>query len=195
MKSDVIIVTSKGAQTEAALKQVEKVAEYKDLSHKNALHLRLLTEEAMGLMRAITGNVEGKFWIEEDKDEFKLHLQVETDMDENQRKQLISASSSGQNEAAKGIMGKIRSFFEPEEGIPMFIDYSMVDYPSSYPYYMDWSLREYERQVQASMEKERKGAAEAWDELEKSVISHLADDVKVSIKGRNVEMTIYKKMA
>ena len=195
MKSDVIIVTSKGAQTEAALKQIEKVAEYKDLSHKNALHLRLLTEEAMGLMRAITGNVEGKFWIEEDKDEFKLHLQVETDMDENQRKQLISASSSGQNEAAKGIMGKIRSFFEPEEGIPMFIDYSMVDYPSSYPYYMDWSLREYERQVQASMEKERKGAAEAWDELEKSVISHLADDVKVSIKGRNVEMTIYKKMA
>ena len=195
MKSDVIIVTSKGAQTEAALKQIEKVAEYKDLSHKNALHLRLLTEEAMGLMRAITGNVEGKFWIEEDKDEFKLHLQVETDMDENQRKQLISASSSGQNEARKGIIGKILAFFEPEEGIPMFIDYSMVDYPGSYPYYMDWSLREYERQVQASMEKERKGAAEAWDELEKSVISHLADDVKVSIKGRNVEMTIYKKMA
>ena len=195
MKSDVIIVTSRGAKMENALEQVEKVAEYKNLSHKDALHLRLLTEEAMGMMRAIAGNVEGKFWIEDNKNVFELHLKVETDMDENQRKQLISASSSGQNEAAKGIMGKIRSFFEPEEGIPMFIDYSMVDYPSSYPYYMDWSLREYERQVQASMEKERKGAAEAWDELEKSVISHLADDVKVSIKGRNVEMTIYKKMA
>ncbi len=35
---------------------------------------------------------------------------------------------------------------------------------------------------------------EAWDELEKSVVGHLADDVKVSILGREVEMTIITKL-
>ena len=37
-------------------------------------------------------------------------------------------------------------------------------------------------------------AKDAWDELEKSVVGHIADDVKVFISGRTVEMTIIKKM-
>ena len=35
---------------------------------------------------------------------------------------------------------------------------------------------------------------EAWDELEKSVVSHVADEVKVSIRSGTVEMIIYKKL-
>ena len=38
------------------------------------------------------------------------------------------------------------------------------------------------------------GTKEAWDELEKSVVGHLADNVKVSILGRTVEMVIMKKL-
>ncbi len=37
-------------------------------------------------------------------------------------------------------------------------------------------------------------AREAWDELEKSVVAKVADDVKVSILGRVVEMIILKKL-
>ena len=37
-------------------------------------------------------------------------------------------------------------------------------------------------------------AKEAWDELEKSVVAKVADDVKVAIRGRTVEMTIVKKL-
>ena len=47
MKSDVIAVSSRGNQIETALNQVDKVAAYKGLTGKNALHLRLLTEEMM----------------------------------------------------------------------------------------------------------------------------------------------------
>lgn len=194
MKSDVIVVANNGAQMEKALEQVEKVAVYKNLSHKNALHLRLLAEEAMGMLRSIAGDVKGKFWIEDDNDLFELHLQVKTDTDEKQRKQLLSVSSSGKNEAARGIMGKIRSFFAPEDGLPMFFDASMIDSPSEYSY-MAWTMSEYEKQVRINVEKKQRGAEEAWDELEKSVISNIADDVKVSISGRDVEMIMYKKMA
>ena len=51
-----------------------------------------------------------------------------------------------------------------------------------------WSLNRYRSAV-----KEGKAPAENWDELEKSVIARLADDVQIGISGQNVEMVIYKK--
>ena len=35
-------------------------------------------------------------------------------------------------------------------------------------------------------------AREEWDELEKSIIANLSDEVSISIRGREVEMTVYK---
>ena len=52
MKTDVIVVSSRGNRMEEALRQVDKVAAYKELSARETLQLRLLTEETMGLMRA-----------------------------------------------------------------------------------------------------------------------------------------------
>ena len=190
MKTDVIMISSNGNQMNTALLQAEKVAAYKNLSQKNALHLRLLVEETLSMMRSIAGDVEGKLWIEDDADVFQVHLQVNTNMDEKQREQVVSASTSGKNEASRGIMGKIRSFFEPVDSLPVFLTAS----PDGIYTDVAWSLRTYQAQLQQYIEQQREGAAEAWDELEKSVISHVADEVKVSILGRDVEMVIYKKM-
>ncbi|MCR4628418.1 MAG: hypothetical protein K5760_02305 [Clostridium sp.] len=190
MKSDVIIIANDGRGMDEALEQAEKVALYKGLAHKAALHLRLLTEEMMGMMRSITGEREGEFWIEEEGREFSLHLRVETLMDYDKQEQLLAASFSGKNEAAKGIMGKIRTFFDP-------MDWADAPTPTTLdPMNMmfSWSMIEYRQSVKEMMEQERAGAEEAWDELEKSVVSNLADDVKVSIKGRIAEMIILKKV-
>jgi hypothetical protein len=46
----------------------------------------------------------------------------------------------------------------------------------------------------ARMAQQDEQAKEAYDELEKSVVTHVADEIKVSISGRDVEMVIYKKM-
>ena len=59
MKTDVIAVSSSGNQIGKALEQVEKMAAFKGLSRKDTLHLRLLTEEMMGMMRSITGEKDG----------------------------------------------------------------------------------------------------------------------------------------
>ena len=194
MKTDVIVVSNKGDKLDAALAQVEKVAGYKNLSHKSALHLRLLAEEMLGMMNSVAGNVEGEFWIEDENDVYQLHLQVETDMDSEKRKQLISASTSGQNEANRGIMGKIRAFFEPEDNFPVYFDSSLFPEDGMYET-TSWSMSLYREQLELYLRQDRKGAQEAWDELEKSVVAHVADDVKVAIRGRTVEMTIVKKMA
>ena len=53
MKSDMIIVASNGNGMQEALLQTDKVAEQYHLSPKDALHLRLLVEEMLNMMRSI----------------------------------------------------------------------------------------------------------------------------------------------
>ena len=201
MKSDVITVSSKGNQMEAALAQAEKVAAYKGLKGKNALHLRLLTEEMMGMMRSITGETEGKFWIEDEGGEYRLHLLAETSMDSEKRDQLLAASSTGKNESARGLMGRLRDFFERGEdddyrSFPSPLLYSgMYEHSSTPTLDWEWSMMRYEDFLSSRVKNNDAAAREAWDELEKSVVAKVADDVKVSIRGRSVEMILVKKMA
>ena len=201
MRSDVIEVSSRGEKMEAALKQADKVAAYKEMSPKNAVHLHLLTEEMMGLMRSITGDVTGKFWIEDENDEYQLHLQVEKWLTSETREKLLAASTTGKNSAAKGLMGRLRNFFEvgADEDVVAYTNPLVLPgmYETAAAPKMDWewSMVQYEEALASTRQENRETVQEARDELEKSVVAHVADDVKVSIRGRVVEMIIYKKMA
>ena len=200
MKTDVITVSSRGHRMETAMEQVDKVTAYKGLSGKGALHLRLLTEEMMGLMRSITGADEGAFWIEDEDGEYQLHLQVKTRLSDEKREQLLGVSSSGKNESARGLMGRLRDFFDwgsDEElaacGSPLLMS-EMMEHTSSPTLNWEWSMRRYEAELYTRVENDP-AAREAWDELEKSVVKNVADDVKVFIRGGTVEMVILKKLA
>lgn len=200
MKTDVIVVSSRGSRMEEALRQVDKVAAYKELSAKDALQLRLLTEETMGLMRAITGETEGEFWIENDGPAYELHLLVRTRMNSEKRDQLLSASTSGTNESAKGLMGRLRDFFDREmdediaaAGSPLMLP-DMYESGSMTTLDWEWSMNTYQNQLATMVKQNNAKAMEMWDELEKSVVTHVADDIKVSIRGQQVEMTILKKL-
>ena len=200
MKTDVLTVSSIGKRMESALAQVDKLAAYKGLSPKDALHLRLLTEEMMGMMRSITGETNGEFWIEDEDGVYQLHLRVATRLSADEREQLLAASSTGKNESARGLMGRLRDFFDWSSDE----DLDAVSNPLLLPDMFDstsptldweWSMIRYENALSARVEKNEAGAKEAWDELEKSVVKHVADDVKVSIRSGIVEMIIYKKLA
>ncbi|MBQ1817163.1 MAG: hypothetical protein II124_00875 [Clostridia bacterium] len=201
MRSDVIHVTNGGRGFEEALSQAELVARYKGLPNKSALHLRLLAEEMLGMMNALTGEREADFWIDDEDGVFTLHLQAEAEMNAKLRKNLLAVSTSGVNAAAKGVTGKLRDLFErmlepgdmslgadvaaglccsgfdPEFGSYMF---TVDDY---------WSLEKYRAAA-----RDGRTPKENWDELEKSVIGRLADDVQVGIRGSKVEMAIIKKL-
>ena len=194
MKTDVITISSEGNNMEAALAQIDKISAYKGLSHKDTITLRLLTEEILAMMRAITGNVNGEFWLEDQDGVYELHLLVRTLVDAKIREQLLAASSSGKNEATRGFMGKIRSFFEPSPEAPMFFAGFGGGAPQMYESYT-WSMEDYRDQLRQQHELDQRSSQEEWDELERSVVANLADDVKVSIRGRNVEMIIVKNLA
>ena len=201
MKTDVIVVSSKGTKMEAALIQVDKVAAYKGLPPKDALHLRLLAEEMMAMMRSITGETQGKFWIEDEDGTYELHLQAATRMTSVKREKLLSTATSGKNESARTFMGKLRDFFErgADEDIaahtsPLLIP-GMYEHSSTPTLDWEWSMTQYERALSSAVDRKDEDALKAWDELEKSVVAHVADDVKVSIRNQVVEMTIIKKFA
>ena len=202
MKSDVIHVTNTGDGVAEAIKQTELVADFKSLSKTDSIHLLLLTEEMMGMMKALTGEQEADFWIDDEDKTFRLHLKAETNMNTEMRQNLMSASTSGENIAAKGVMGKLRDLFnrlvEPTEA-PISGEYALgwtSDHLStaqaaavaknySAAYARVWSLNRYKAGNQSG---------EKWDELEKSIIANIADEVEIGIDEGTVEMIVYKKL-
>lgn len=193
MKTDVIAVSSRGRGMDAALAQAEKTAQVLELSHREALHLRLLVEEMMSMLNSIIGKLEGRFWIETGNGECRLYLQAKTLMDTEQRQQLLSAATSGKNEAHRGIMGKLLAFFEPMPitDAPAYLSETML--PGDRDGELSWSLEAYRERLRRRKDASE-GAQEEWDELEKSVVSHIADNVEVSIRGYDVQLMILKKL-
>ena len=199
MKSDVISVSNTGQKFEAALKEVDAVASYKRLSPRSTIQLRLLAEEMMSMVRSIAGPTEGEFWIDEDRNNFILHFEVFKRLDEEKREQLISSSSSGKNEAERGFLGKLRAFFDPSDAdlptlahSPLLTGTMDGDFSSMQNW--EWSMLEYRNALSENPD-QTEATRQAWDELEKSVLANVADEVKVSIKGAEVELTVYKKLS
>lgn len=202
MKTDVIEITAKGKGVENALLETERAAAYRGLTQKQALRLRLLAEEMTGMLRTLVGDERFRYWVESEGTAFALHLETQTVMTPKLREALINTTSSGKNEAAKGFMGRLREIFTAMSesyqpiGAEMRYGYSYVDV-TGFDTSMDaspnaallgWSLRAYRDAVEQNRDKE----PEKWDELEKSITAKLADDVKIFIRGNNVEMVIEK---
>ena len=202
METAEIKINSLGEGMEEALAATERLGQDSGLGHKENLRLRLLAEELIGMMRGIAGSVEAKYQARQEEKEFTLRLCSGVSMSMELRKQLLAASSSGKNAAARGLMGRIRDMVAtvmlPEKGesaIPSGLSLGLMSMGSPSRYRSGeayaWTLRQFMSGVQ-NIRDEDAEAAEAWDELEKSIVAKLADDVSVKIEGSNVEIAITK---
>jgi hypothetical protein len=199
MKSNVCRIENGTKDLSAILRESEKVAVYNELSHKQSLQLRLICEEIDGMLPKIIDDFDGDFWIEFENGVCKVNVSIELSAFTADKKQdLIAIAKNKKNTAAVGIAGKIRSavenFFLDQENIQKFgmsLDMARVStgYADDIKYSYYWSLDEYRNGVK----KEEK--SEAWDELEKSVIASVADDVIVGVKGKRADIIVTKKFA
>ena len=199
MVSNICKIEKGTKDLEAILKESEKVALYNELTHKQSLHLRLICEELDGMLPELVGDFEGKLWIEVKDGICFVRAAIEIDaVNAKRREQLISVAKNKKNSAAVGIVGKIRTamenfFLDYDDSDMEFISSSMIDartsYDMSWDYAYYWNLGEYKTTVKKEDKKE------AWDELEKSVIASVADDITIGIKGNKAEITIMKKLA
>ena len=193
MQSNICKIEKGSQRTDDIFRESEKVAKYNDLNHKQALQLRLLCEELVNMLPSIISRFSGEFCIETQGNDYTLCVNVLVDnMDIETRDRLIKVSKNNRNASAVGITGKIRAVFDymalgGED--PMMPSASRYGFSSDVDFSSVWSLRQYQDGVRADNEQ---GSAE-WDELERSIIVHVADDVLVGVKGNNVKMIIKKK--
>ena len=199
MKSNVCKIENGTKDLAAILKESEKVAVYNELTHKETLQLRLLCEEIDGMLPNIIDDFNGELWIEFEERVCRVNISLYfEEFTAEKKNELVGIARNKKNAAAVGIVGKIRSAIENaflddsialgfkaaesayacEHGAPYRIDYSYV-----------WELEQY----RSTVKKEEK--SEAWDELEKSVIASVADDVIVGVKGKRADIIIVKKFA
>jgi len=202
MISDVIRINNKGDGFKEALDQTEAVAAYRSLGRKEAIQMRLLAEEMTGMLLTLTGEIEADYTIESNGKSFKLELVTRTLMTGDKRRKLLAVSTTGENAAAKGFMGKLGDIFaralEPVGDTPDGYFSSgwftpvlgSSEFPNMSALEADtWSLTQYKDSLGDKKEKPE------WDELEKSIVASLADNVEISIKSDCVRLIIYKTFA
>ena len=198
MKSNICKIETGTADLEAILKESERVAEYNGLTHKQALQLRLLCEEVYRMLPNIIDEFEGDLWIEYEDGVCKVKLSVKIpEFNATKKAELIDIAKNKKNAAAVGIVGKIRNaienFFLNEDVMTAFEISSSGFYVSTASEGVDysylWTLEQYRNEVKKETQ------AEKWDELEKSVIASVADDVIVGIKGKQADIIIVKKFS
>ena len=186
-----------------ALVATEKLAVDGGLDKKQCLHLRLLAEELFGMIRSITREVKADYVVNQDGKSYELHLETEVELTMEMREEMLSVSSSGKNEAAKGFMGKLREvicvLLLPSENLPGISERTGLGLmnmgettgsgirEAGVGY--EWSMSVYKDNLES---KRRDETEEAWDELEKSVVANIADEVKVYIERTKVHAVIMK---
>lgn len=196
MRSSVCKIEKGTGDLSAILAESEKVSEYIGLDRKEAMKLRLICEEIDGLLPNITDEFEGDFWIDYEDGVCKVNVSIRIpEFNATKKKELISLANDKRNAAAVGIIGKIRNAIENfflSEGSTDALDASSITfhtatgYSEGVDYSYLWSLQQYKD----TMEKDE---TETWDELEKSVITSVADDVIVSIRGNSADIVIVKR--
>ena len=208
MKTEEIIVSSQGSGWDESMAVTERLGTNSGLDKKSSLRLRLLAEELIGMTRGIAGKVEAVYWAENTGRRFDLHLKSDIIMTQDIRRQIIAVSSSGENSANRGFIGKIREMIAvallPDEfGISVLsgLSLGMMGVADGSPETqmiatetMNWSLIQYRNKIsQARGEAGKSEEADtAWDELEKSIVASIADEIIVRVTGSHVEIDISK---
>ena len=197
MRTNVIPVASDLSARADALLEAERFSAYNGLTGKDAMHIRLLTEEAISMVDGIMNGFHGGMWLESEQTSTGLLCRICVDADaavnEGQEEKLLDIATSGKNEEAVGILGKIRQIFrwtlqqtdaEASAQTGTVSPWYALGIQQNAAAQACWSLQQYTQRVQQD--------SEARDELEKSIIAKLADEVKVAIRSERAEVIIEK---
>lgn len=199
MKSNVCKIEKGTRDLDAILRESERVAQYNGLSHKQSMHLRLLCEEIDGMLPYVIDDFDGELWIDFEDGVCKVNVSIQIpELNTAKKEELLDIAKNKKNAAAAGLVGKIRNAIENfflDEPVMGSFALSSVPFGAGAGYYdsMDyaylWRLEEYKSLVS------KQAQAQDWDELEKSVIASVADDVIVGIKGKLAHIIIVKRFA
>lgn len=188
MVSDVYPI-HKDTNLEKLLDEVGRVGEFCGLQRTEAERLKMLCEEMISLVQHLLHVVDCCFWMEAQGRRMELYLKAEAPVTLEQKDALLSLSSSGKNEATRGVLGKIKGVFQSflmgenemaADGIFVPESDGVMD-----NYAELWSLTVFQDALA-----EREQQPEWDDSFERCVIASMADDVLVGVRGTGAEIVV-----
>ena len=181
-----------GATFNQAVAQIELMGNF---SPKNSSCIRLLTEEVYSMFYELLEEEKLNFSLEKEIDKFIITVQTSAWTNEETKEQFLKMSSSGKNDAYKGIKGFFKSIIDSLIlGASVAVDgcsraeYGINDYECDFSKMHRWQLSEYIERTTIEKVKAK------WDEFEKSIIMNFADDISISIRDDVIEMVIVKNI-
>ena len=171
-KTELVLMAPGENKLDEAIKAADRFSGQQNLPKRAAMQLELMTEESLGLMQQFIQSAKREFWIEGSSSIYRIHLRTFVkinSLDEYQN--LIRLSSSGRNDAVKGV--NLRIIEAVVVGREKLLSRKK---PQKEPF--EWQL---------SKEKLEEG------EIGKSILGKLADDIRVCVTEEWVELIVVKK--
>ena len=198
------MVNSDAGRMAAARYAADNYAWHAGLDKRDALRLNLLVEETLGMVKNMLGDFYGQLWFESEGKTCEIHFEATANMDADKKQELLSVSSTGRNAAAKGFMAKIGEMISGalygfgqtmdaygQQTIQYGIVHTLDTMSPNVDMVPIWTLQTYKGDLKQARGTES-AAEEAWDELEKSIVARLADDIVVGVRGDRVDLIITK---
>ena len=178
---------------------MKEFAEKNGITGKDWYHLGLLTEEALGMANQILNVYNGELWVESTASGYEIILEAAVH-EKDGGKAVLTASP-------EGFMAKIaemlncsyifESIAEMPENLagmlPDYMSYGIREEKETQAWAGRWSLSAYRDNLRKRLEENPK-AEPALDELEKSIVAHLADEVTIGIHGHRIRLAISKNI-
>ena len=155
-----------------AIQAARGYAKRQNLRKNASMQLELLTEESLGFVQRIVDHTTREFWIEGTGELYRIHLRFDAKVGSEEYKKLLKLSTSGRNDAANSITGKVW------EAVLMGLRRPPEKGKSARNNFV-WQLSE------AGLEE---------DEIGKSILGALASDVRVSVTAERVELIVSKAL-
>ena len=178
---------------------MKEFAEKNGITGKDCYHLGLLTEETLGMANQILHVYDGELRVESTASGYEIIL--EAAVHEKDGGKAVPAVSP------EGFMAKVAEMmncsymFEnimemPEDlagMLPDYMSYGIREAEGAQAWAGKWSLSAYRDNLR-NRRNENPKAEPALDELEKSIVAHLADEVTIGIHGHRIRLVISKNI-
>ncbi len=168
MRSDIIRIDNHGRGFKECVDMTADYARAHNLSNKQRLQLQILTNEMLSLTSAIAGNLRASFFIENDEKAFKQIITTKVALDDDTRYALLKKAAAAGDNKPTTFLGVLGNAFEQA----MTSDSNNICYDLS----------------------SAKNSSDQ-DGLEMSIMLGIADDIKITINGMEVRMTVYKQFS
>ena len=178
---------------------MREFAEKNGITGKDYYHLGLLTEEVLGMANQILHVYDGELWVEGTAAGYEIILEAAVH-ERNGEKAVPTASPEGFMAKIAEMMNcsymfeNIAEMPEVLAGLlPDYMSYGIQEGKEARAWAGKWSLSAYRQNLRRQQEDNRE-VDPALDELEKSIVAHLADDVTIGIHGHRIRLVISKEI-